>query len=561
MNRWKSIGPWMIILVFTFYLAVFSGCESDSVVEVIEESEIDILKITCREPAPAPGETAVLSLQVTGQATVCPTYEWQVDGGTFLNGQNEGISVSWVAPETPGLYNFTCIGYLGDTPGDTMTHTVMVINSEEMDTGNNWSLAPRKIFGAIYFFASRNQLPIRNRNYLGMFCYKYITEGINAIVSETGEAVGGGVDLYIPEDGSCVTGSYLRNYFDGLSQQRLDTWIHPLAIGSPTNVSNDPGGLVLYRKNQHKFPFINQYCNKMVWEARLVGDSPDGTEDLSNIYYFESISTDTVHVTESHDSMHVWFGSTQQVVHRYYNNIMPTITPDDAYIVYFVDSTGVFEPCLVDIVGGMPDIGTRRALMVDEDDGIFSQAGISVSRNTIFQWNRTENILSFIDGGGDLCFLHHTTGTVQIIDGISGVTEFTWAPDETRLAAVTSEGIYLVSAAGVASSEPIYERELLTDDLIGLNWSASDVEPKLGFRMVRKGASSIDSWSVFVICYLDDGLTVFASKRIGWASAIEPMTKYTYMRCFFDEDDNVYMPVPMTTSPYGAECGIWYIYK
>ena len=57
-------------------------------------------------------------------------------------------------------------------------------------------------------------------------------------------------------------------------------------------------------------------------------------------------------------------------IHRYYRNIRPIFTPDEDLLVYFVDTTGVYEPCLIDIVGGAPVKETRRALSLFEAAGV-----------------------------------------------------------------------------------------------------------------------------------------------------------------------------------------------
>ncbi|HSG27417.1 MAG TPA: hypothetical protein VLA34_02980, partial [Candidatus Krumholzibacterium sp.] len=246
MNRWKRFGPWMLILGLLTLTSIYTGCSGDDPVDPVDtrDPELDQLQIICRELSPAPGELTRLTIQVEGYSPgEWPTYTWDDGGaGTFVDG-NTGISVEWLAPDETGLYRLEVIGTLGGL-ADTTEKWILVRNFEELNTGRIFSCHPRFQFSSIYFYGDADGVAPRNPSFKGYMCYKYMAPGVNSKVTQTGEAIGGGFNLYMPEDGSVVTGSFIRSYFSGLAQQRQDLWIFPLSIGSPMNVTNDGGGQI-----------------------------------------------------------------------------------------------------------------------------------------------------------------------------------------------------------------------------------------------------------------------------------------------------------------------------
>ncbi len=251
-------------------------------------------------------------------------------------------------------------------------------------------------------------------------------------------------------------------------------------------------------------------------------------------------------ITTSLDSSIVMIGVTEVTIYRHFHNIKPMFTPSEDNILYFVDTTKVFEPCLIPMVAGVPDTLQRRALMVDEKTGIFKQAGVSIGENTVFEWNPASDFLSFISLG-EIVFFDYSSEAVAVVSGLEKVTEFTWAPDGSQLAAVNDEGIYLVSAGGAVNPNPVFMRDLLTDGIHGINWNNDLANPRISFRLVRKGKSDVDSWSALVVIDLTTGLWAYASETVPWHSSREPSDiDYTWMRTIFTDDDmGIYAPFPV----------------
>jgi len=203
---------------------------------------------------------------------------------------------------------------------------------------------------------------------------------------------------------------------------------------------------------------------------------------------------------------------------------------------------------MIEIIGGLADTETRTALMVeDEDYGIFAQAGIDVSENTFFEWcPQTYDILAFFDVGGSLCFFYPYTPSVDKLTGIGQVSEFAWAPDGEQFAVVTDEGLAIgMTLSGAVQN--VFYREKSTDDIIGIAWSPDMLDPKIAFRLVRKGRTSIESFSSLVIYSINDkegrGDWYYALPRLQWTREVE--VDYHMNKAFFESDnEGVYLPVP-----------------
>jgi hypothetical protein len=226
-------------------------------------------------------------------------------------------------------------------------------------------------------------------------------------------------------------------------------------------------------------------------------------------------------------------------------------TPDDAAIIYFNDSTETFEPCIIPMDGTEPDLAGRRALMVDANHGIFyyasvggTRTGVRVSENTVFQWNPANpSEVAFIDDLRQFCIFNYVTETVEII--ATGLSEFVYSEDG-KIAVVAGDGVYILEP-GQAVAKLVFAKERATDAVIGVNWSPGLVDQKLGFRMVRKGASTVESYCVLVIYSVDVDRWYYASPEIKPVMGMEPVVNYTWMRAAFDPvTGGMYIPVPLS---------------
>ena len=311
-----------------------------------------------------------------------------------------------------------------------------------------------------------------------------------------------------------------------------------------------------FRKNQNLYPCANDALDMVVWQRNKVGNTDDGKKDLVNIRFrFSNGAIQTL--TTASDSV-FQFGAWS---YTYWRNIKPMFTPGASAIIYFNDSTETFEPCLIPMDGSTPDIANRRALMVDARHGIFyyaslggSRVGVSVSEKTIFQWNPANPAqVAFIDDEGKFCIFDYVAVSVEIM--ATGLEEFVYSEDGT-LAAVAEDGIYVLEP-GQTEAKRVFTKERTTDALVGINWSAGLVDRKLGFRMVRKGASSLESYSVLVIYSLDDDRWYYASPEIKPVMGTEPAVNYIWMRAIFDPfSGGMYIPVPLSTG--GGKCVLYH---
>lgn len=548
MKRWKRLTAWVFVLFVSGSLAIMSGCSDDPENGTVVSCTpgLETTKVISNPLTPAPGETVQLTVQSNGEGCGSwPQYIWEVEGGDLA--QSNGISVQWVAPSTPGAVRVTCRASLSGAPPDTASALIMVRSFEAVDTGKMASLRPVLMNNAMYFVAESADISPRLPGFAGWHVYRREAGGSVFKVTDTGENFAGGYEFFFTESGGWIFGGFFTTYYSGLRQQRMNVWRFPTAIGSATNCSDDDGGPGVLRKDQHRSPYSNESGSMAVWKYQEVGAAQDGTQDLFNIAFWEQTEGPGgwYTLTESHDSSQVQLGSEVVWKHRYYTNIKPMFTPDESHIVYFVDTTGVYEPCLIPMVGTQPDLQERRALMVSDKVGIFEAAGAGISESTVFQWNESSGILAFV-AGGRVFFFDYATESVASIDGLSGCSEVAWSPDGSQLAAIAEEGLFLISAAGTVNDTPLLPKERLTDEMVGVAWSSDPVEPRIGLRLVRKGKNELDSWSSLVMIDVLSGEWSYASPRIPWHSSRELPVDYTLMRVVFEADDTgMYAPFPV----------------
>jgi hypothetical protein len=127
-----------------------------------------------------------------------------------------------------------------------------------------------------------------------------------------------------------------------------------------------------------------------------------------------------------------------------------------------------------------------------------------------------------------------------------GINEFVFAEDG-KLAAVAEDGVYILEP-GQTEAKRIFTKERATDAVIGINWSPGTTNQRLGFRMVRKGASSVESYAALVIYSVDDDRWYYASPEIKPVMSMEPDVNYRWMRAVFNPfSGDMYVPVPLST--------------
>ncbi len=551
MNRCKGVLSLALVLSIPFTMVFMTGCDNSTSVNPAPPAEIDLMMIISSPLAPSPGEIDTLTIVVNGSSTpgAFGRYTWQAEAGSLLVAT--GPVAVWKTPEQTGTYNIS-VNATVEGASDVIDKLVMVREFERIVTGKRFSVRPKKYFSKLTFIGNAIGQSPTNPAFEGFHVYSYNSPGNVTVISSHGHDEGGLEFCFsTSQSDPVVVGSMYEYYYEYLRQQRMNVWKFPVIFGSTVNISQDNGGPQVYRRNQHRYPTCNEEGTMVAWQARIVGQANDGTEDLFNIKFWTTPNTTTT-CTQSHDSTQVQIGPNLVTFHRYYRNMLPLITPNEDCIVYFVgngeegDTCDFFEPCLIPIVAGHPDLNQRRALMLTDDIGIFGEAGIAITEESVPQWNYSNSLLAFIDGSKHLCFFDYMAETAEVIGGIYGATEVAWAPDGSECAVVTEDGIFMVSASGVVSSSPIYVRERSTDGIHGLAWSRDLDNPKIGFRMVRKGKGSEDSFSTIVVYNVNEGTWAYATPSIPWSTQREIDVNYTWLRVFFEDDnEGIYAPMPV----------------
>lgn len=536
MNRLKSNRHYAVAAIALLVTALFGGCSEENTILIEENQYVDALLIIPDPLAPQPGELTRLTALATGEGDWA-NYKWTVEAGTLQD--EEGITVMWEAPPTVGTYEVSVIATLGAS-ADTVRKTIMVRNYEKIETGVNYNFQPNIHNGNLFFTGS--ELDPTNDDFFGFDIYRF--EDPFSSLSLTGCDLlcsGGMYFAYHLDVGNGIimgstktfTNLYFRQYPENIFLWDMEGVDLPITITDELTVVNN-------RANRNLYTQATDDLNMITWEHQEVGLSSDGLQDLFNIKFYNRSLDTRMTVTHSMDSTVTPFGTR----YLYYSNIKPMITPQEDYLIYFVDTSRTYEPCMMEIVGGLPDTLTRYALMVeDEDYGIFAEAGIEISEETFFDWcPQTYDIVAFIDDGGILCFFHPYTESVDRLTDIGPVSEFEWSPDGEQFAIVTDAGLDIgMTLSGAVQN--VFYREKLTDDIIGIEWSPDAADPKIAFRLVRKGRSSVESFSSLVLYSINEDDWYYALPRLRWTGEIE--IEYHLNKAFFESDnEGVYLPVP-----------------
>lgn len=576
MKRWKNFVSWGIIL--SFYMAVFLtlGCEDKGTGPEEPLGIVDALTIICNPLAPEPGEIARLTVQAIPAGGKVATYDWTVEAGTLI--VDEGISVTWQVPDTAGVFHVEVRASL-DQSRDTLSKDIMVRNFERIEWIYNdgegqqtLSTALRPVILPDGFYCTGHY----SFDYNPEYRYHVIQKsGVSTNCKTRCDALVGGDHFQFFPDVNRILGSMLVNFSGYFRLQRMDVWSFPtLGFGSPINITISDESDVgtpqrpVFRKNQHIHPVGNQNLDMAVWQQNIAGESLDGTQDLANIGFSNAARWSSswqegdpptfMTLTESYYLEITMSGTELDTNVVYYKNILPQITPLEDYVIYFVDTTGTFEPCMIPITGNEPDTTQRRALMIDPDHGIFWQRGVEVGENTVFQWSPVGDLLGFIDQRSYICQFDYTAEDVDRLTGLGKVSEFAWSPDGSRVAAISENGVIISSLGGIPRI--IFEKERATDEIYGINWSNDPDDLMLGFRVVRKGRTTDDSWSSIVIWSEEDPEDwYYATPVVHWPG--EPLVDdYTWMRVVFEPDsDGLYVPIPVADLP-GRNVVIYHSY-
>ena len=525
--------PAAVLTLLALSPAFWAGCSNNDNPAVVEKpSTIKVQAIIVNPLSPVPGGTAQLTAQVEGFGDAA-TYEWTVSGGTLSD--NGKINVSWTvpAPQSNVVYRVFVRGTTG-TAVDTLSTYVMVRNVETINTGLKFTLYPQLIAGELYYTGT-NKNPL-DGNFRGYHAYKNVLPP-DPIDKMTSPPIDGGYEFAFFA-GGLVTSS-IANGADYLRQQPINVFLFPLPSGTKRIISDpDYYGGPLYRKKQNLHPSASSDLNMYVWQYSKPGAFDNGTRDLININFRSGTSAIRT-LTTSVDSVFILGGWS----YSFYENIMPMFTPDNGTILYFTDSTGTFEPCVIPMDGTEPLVDEARALMVSSRHGIFFNAEVAVSEQTIFQWNPAiPTQLGFIDTGNRFCIFDYAAENVQVV--ADDIREFVWSQDG-KVGGITSDGVYVLEP-GQTVAKRIFAKERSSDDLIGVNWSPGLDNQRLGFRVVRKGKSSIESFAALVVYSVDDDRWYYASGQIKPPLGTEPKVNYIWMRAMFDpESDGMYVPVPI----------------
>jgi hypothetical protein len=553
LNRSRHFKQYTYIAALVLAAVMVWGCSKDEPLAVVDESYVETLLIIPSPLSPQPGELTVLTVQAQGTGDWAQ-YHWYAEGGTLLS--DEGIAIQWKAPDVTGTYEVRAIANLGAL-ADTVQKTIMVRNYDEMFTGVDINLQPF-LHGDDLFFTGAFQDYLSSDPFFGFDIYRYEDSTISTNLTLACPFTCSGGDFYsFHTSVDQILGTYITPSAPRQFAENIIVW-DMQGVAPAIGITDDFPQSYVQRASRNRYPDGSDDLNMIVWQSQMVDhDYDDGTRDTLNIEFMNRALDSIMVITASIDStMEIHSGETT-MTYEYYSNIRPMITAQEDYVLYFVDSTDVFEPCLMEIDGGLPDTTTREAMMVEgEDYGIFEEAGVEISETTIFEWRPLANdILAFIGESGHLCFFYPNSKNVQKLEDIGLVYEFAWSPDGEQFAVVTDEGI-AVGMTGSGAVTTVFHKEETTDDIFGVAWSPDPFDSKIAFRMVRKGRSSLEAYSSLVIYSFNEDDWYYALRAIHWQSELD--VGYNMKRLVYESDnDGIYAPIPTAD----GRCVIYHCYR
>jgi len=540
-------------IILSLTLVILTGCSEENIIDN-ERYDLDLITLISNPICPQPGDTTTLSVRISGYSSgLWPSYFWEVNAGSLLV-SNEAV-VEWIAPEQLGDYTVKAKSSLGDV-SDACSLVVSVRNYEQIDTGKRYNLYPKVIDGNLFFVSSYLGIYFKSSDYISANVVRYISPGVNEVITDLdlGFRAGrshGGDNFVFTEDGQQVVASVITayNYFSKVPRKNVAKY--ELSGSGGEIVTDQYNDTQTDRCDQYRYPFPNSAATMVVMQKLEMGDADNGTEDLLNISFWNQSVGAPVPLTNSMISIPVVNegGDTLGWREEYFENAKPVFTPDEAYIIYFCDSSGTFEPTMIPISGGQPVISS---LMVFD---LFSDLGIDMPSNPILQWEPNGgNRLAFIATVNDentLCFLEYNPGSLNssslsaLKTDVTGLSEFVWATDGSgRGAVITGEGIYIVGSGGEILTE-VLSKERSTDMICGVNWSPDC--SKIGFRLGRLAAGWDESFSALMVYSVDADWATYVTKGYPWPDKEEISEEdfdFRWRRVVFESDnEGLYGPI------------------
>lgn len=557
MEQYRKAIFRLSIIIFSLSLLILSGCGEDPLSSDGGGYDLDLVRIISNPVSPMPGEKTILSVRVGGYSSgPWPSYYWDVSAGSLLT--NGEATAQWVVPEGTGEYEIRLSSSL-ESESEACSLNVSVRNYERLDTGRDFSVYPNLIGGEIFFVSPSDDISFVDSEYSSSNVMRFIGPGSSeGITSRTlGFRAGpnmGGDDFVFTDNGQDVIASMLTPYFFMTKLQRKNIAKFGLFGAGDEIVTDQYDETQRERCDQYNNPYPNEDASMVVMQKLEVGDNEDGTKDLFNISFWNETSGIPVRLTNSMITEPVVSGEdTLGWKDYYFENTKPVFTPDEEYIIYFCDSSGIFEPSMIPLNAGTPD--PSGTLVFD----IFSGMGIDIPENVILQWNPEGNTLAFIadvNGDNTLCFLDYNSGPLSSSSlnsrttGITGALEFVWSPQNGEGGAVITEtGVGLVTPGGQYT--PVMDKELPTDMLCGVNFSPDG--EKIGFRIGRMGSAWHEAFSALMVDSLGDGRPpTYVTKKYPWPSDGEISIDdfdFRWRRVVFDSDGSgLYGPVTIGES-------------
>jgi hypothetical protein len=378
--------------------------------------------------------------------------QWAASGGSFV--EDDKLSVRWVAPALPQIYEISC---------QARNSVNSVSASAHLFVGSPVTLIPQRTGEMRMFPNGEDFYYLRTRDIAdGVQVYSFI-DSVEADVIpgvNLGRSFAFSPDLTVAafHQESDPPGDILDNPYD-------------IFMGYPY-VSPD-GNIIAYQ-SMHPYPF-------------------QGFVDTFDVYVYYRSSMTTVAVT---DTSH---GPASDRGKR--RNYFPTISTDGRWLTFVSDRTrsNVWEMYGLPITGGVVATDSASVVKLTSTGGTVTSGAPSALPRPPMRWSPSQPVLGVLTAAGSVRLVDVAgTPSETTVGGISGTArDFRWSSDGQALAISTGTSLYTADLTGATmlqhqaeSGDNIRDMRFSPDD----NWVVYRVQRAsvAWFEIVDIGAGVLD---------------------------------------------------------------------
>lgn len=278
------------------------------------EGVVSISTIIVNPKSAAPEDTIFVTAVLDGAATPgsFPSVQWTSTGGSFIT--DDEMSVSWIAPDIPGVYRLTCRA----TSGESSDESAVDVNVGEPLLSVNRNAGEIQLTSSAGQFYYLNTIP-RDEDW----------DSSKVYVQSTGvpEPVIPGVrtGAHFAFSSARKYAAYVVNDAGGQwGLDPLDVYVIDLNARSERRITTDRAASTSQRRHRFTRPYFSPDENWVTYEGMLPNEQA-GNIDTLDVFVYNLVTDEETNVTA---------GDTVSTQRR---NLFPTYATDSKWMVFVSD--------------------------------------------------------------------------------------------------------------------------------------------------------------------------------------------------------------------------------